>query len=525
MRRSAPVVSVFCALVFVGATALAQQTFGPRTYQRSGGKPSVFQESFAADVTQNCNGRAVFVLRVQNGDGQGNGRVSSATVALNGATLFSESDLNQTVAVLEQAVALLSQNTLRIELKSAGQLTVTVAKEFEEPVGDEKTFVFTAKQQTFTFLVVAGGAADGVLTVRNGDGAGLHLVDGGSIRLNGVEVISTTELMQGRTIRKPVNLQASNVIVADLRGDVADTLRIALKRLVDERICGEAPRLTVITPAQGAALSDATILLTGTVAGPQGTGVSVDRYAAEIDLAHVGTDADPWPWFAEVPAPAAGGAATLTATATTPDGVHATVARAIVSVVPAESLLLRTNPPSGPAPLRTDLTVQAASRSAVVRCDYDRDGDGVSDATATSTPYRARLDFNDSGLYPVSVRCTLSDGRTLTAHTLILVQSFGTIDGLLRSVWSRFTDALAQQDVDAALRVMGANEREKYGPALVGVRALLPQYVGSMRGFDSVWIERGAAHYLLRRDLNGKTYGYHIYFARDVEGVWRLVQF
>ena len=34
-----------------------------------------------------------------------------------------------------------------------------------------------------------------------------------------------------------------------------------------------------------------------------------------------------------------------------------------------------------------------------------------------------------------------------------------------------------------------------------------------------------AARYLLRGVQNGRTFGYHVYFVRDGDGVWRLQQF
>ena len=42
---------------------------------------------------------------------------------------------------------------------------------------------------------------------------------------------------------------------------------------------------------------------------------------------------------------------------------------------------------------------------------------------------------------------------------------------------------------------------------------------------DAIWIRAGMAHDLGTRLENGRTMGYHVYFARDAKGLWKVLQF
>jgi hypothetical protein len=62
--------------------------FGPKQYLRTRGKPNNYTDSFSATPGGGT-------LAVQNGDDNGNQRVSSAIVMLNGIQVFGPNDFNQ----------------------------------------------------------------------------------------------------------------------------------------------------------------------------------------------------------------------------------------------------------------------------------------------------------------------------------------------------------------------------------------------------------------------------------------------
>ena len=97
--------------------------YGPRRFDRQTGPPVNVVETFSIPA----DGIAPFTILVQNGAADSSGRVSSATIRLNGADIFTPQNFNQTVGSLTKSVTLASTNTLEVKLTSAtgSYLTVT----------------------------------------------------------------------------------------------------------------------------------------------------------------------------------------------------------------------------------------------------------------------------------------------------------------------------------------------------------------------------------------------------------------
>ncbi|MCI0372144.1 MAG: hypothetical protein L0214_12420 [candidate division NC10 bacterium] len=105
------------------ATAEAQtptRLFGPKTYARTAGAPNQFTERFCATTSSGS-----FTLIVENGK-DGENRLSSAVLTLNGQAVLRPQDLNQQAARVERVVSLHEENRLEVELRGSpgGFLTV-----------------------------------------------------------------------------------------------------------------------------------------------------------------------------------------------------------------------------------------------------------------------------------------------------------------------------------------------------------------------------------------------------------------
>src|SRR5258708_489391 len=98
--------------------------FGPTQFVRATGKPETFTEEFV-----NCESAAQYKIIVQNGDGAGKNRASSASILLNGFEVIGLSDLNQQVRRVERAVPIRQSNQLQIRLASAPGSLLTVSVE------------------------------------------------------------------------------------------------------------------------------------------------------------------------------------------------------------------------------------------------------------------------------------------------------------------------------------------------------------------------------------------------------------
>jgi hypothetical protein len=93
--------------------------FGPKKFVRTTGKPNVYNETFTvADTTQVCT------LKVYNGQ-NGQNRISSASIALNGVEVVNESEFNQQVDSIVKPVRCRGNNKMTVTLRSAPQGFVT----------------------------------------------------------------------------------------------------------------------------------------------------------------------------------------------------------------------------------------------------------------------------------------------------------------------------------------------------------------------------------------------------------------
>jgi hypothetical protein len=89
--------------------------FGPEQYVRTTGAKDVYNVTFAAPAWM----ASPFRLHIENGDAvTGQHRVSSATIAVNNATIATQSDFSQQVASLDRNITLAASNAMTVTLAS-----------------------------------------------------------------------------------------------------------------------------------------------------------------------------------------------------------------------------------------------------------------------------------------------------------------------------------------------------------------------------------------------------------------------
>ena len=136
MRKTIILTTLFLIFVaFVNSSpAIEVPLLGPVQYIRSAGKPDVYTGTFYG-----LTGEAKVI--VHNGDENGNHRVSSALVFLNGQQVFGPHDFNQQVSILEATVNLDSKNMISVELRSKPEslLTIHVVQDWDVEVNLDET--------------------------------------------------------------------------------------------------------------------------------------------------------------------------------------------------------------------------------------------------------------------------------------------------------------------------------------------------------------------------------------------------
>jgi len=119
-----------CLLIglFVSTTfAVEVIVFGPNQYLRTTGAPNVFTDTFSAIPKEGK-------LIINNGDEDGNYRISSAKVFLNGKQLFGTKDFNQQIYYLEAPINLFENNSISVELRSkpGSYFTIELIQDVEQ---------------------------------------------------------------------------------------------------------------------------------------------------------------------------------------------------------------------------------------------------------------------------------------------------------------------------------------------------------------------------------------------------------
>ena len=228
MYVSRAVAVVLSLLAFApGAAAATFDAFGPRQYTRGTGAPAPVAATFSVR-----NPRTRYTLEIRN-----NG-VSSAVVALNGATLFEPSDFHQQqTATLTRDVTLEAQNTLTVELRGQPDESLVL-----RVVGvDDDAPVITA---TAAPPPNAAGWHNGSVTVS------FACDDATSgIASCPAAVVAAAE--------------GADQVISGTARDVAGNTATARVTLDIDRT---APVITIASPAEGATVSGTQVTVTGQVA-------------------------------------------------------------------------------------------------------------------------------------------------------------------------------------------------------------------------------------------------------------------
>jgi hypothetical protein len=285
----------------------------------------------------------------------------------------------------------------------------------------------------------------------------------------------------------------------------------------------EPVQISIDSPTAGTTVMSSRILVTGMASGPRDLGITVNGFPAEVDLTPTGTISDPFRWFAEVQADT--GTVTLQATATTTTGATTSVSRD-VSFSLSDAVVLRALPASGVAPLTVGFELSTSIEPAIANYELDLDGDGAYEISSATLPAALSQDYQTPGIRTARVRLTDVNGAVYTAEAPVAIQSFPIMNAMLKAIWSRFTDTLSAGDVDGVLTQLADDAtRNKYRSSLNRIRPTLREFAAGITAIDPMWIEAGAAHYLLTRMEDGQLAGYHVYFLRDSKGIWRVAQF
>src|SRR6266568_6041065 len=202
------------------ATGDTQVVYGPTRFDTPTGSLTLHVERFALAVVP---GRR-YTLRVDNGAADGSHRVSGGSVILNGSQILSTADLGSGASGWSRVVQPLSEDTIVVGVQGTAGAYVT-ASLLSTP--DASFLVFGPERfirsgsapvtETRHFTTSATAAAPYRMCIVNGNANGTQRISSATIMVNGVSVVTQSELNQHvGGLMKEVTLQRQNTITITL---------------------------------------------------------------------------------------------------------------------------------------------------------------------------------------------------------------------------------------------------------------------------------------------------------------------
>jgi len=272
LRGIAILFSILLVVLTAAASYADVVVFGPRTYTLSDGAPEIITAPISVSACD-AHPDAVFTLEVVNGDTAGGHRVSSGTIAINGNEIVGDSDFNQQAALITKTIVLqMSGNSIAVTLKGgkpAASIAVTLRRHIDVtiPVFAAKKYVAASNgTQTFHDVFTADALTDPFTLLVNNGVDGAPAVSSGNIVLNGVEIVSSKELVAGK-IEKTVTLQASNDLAVTLSGSAGQALSAAVLR---HPVDASGPEIVLNGLTEGQPVGTPTLVVSGRAVDPSG---------------------------------------------------------------------------------------------------------------------------------------------------------------------------------------------------------------------------------------------------------------
>lgn len=269
----------------------------------------------------------------------------------------------------------------------------------------------------------------------------------------------------------------------------------------------------IISPVDGASISQDRVRVTGTVEAQGEIGVVVNGVVAFV----TGTQ-----WIAEVPLVLGSNDIAVTATDATgaQDTRHITVQ---VTQVQQPAVALKASPVSGLAPLTVRFEVQSGLDRPIVRYEFDQNGDGTIDLT-TSTFDNIEVTYTTPGLLTPTLTVTDDQGRIATATTTLQVLDATATVAMLQAKWDGLKAALAARDIPQATAAIAVGVRARFQAVFQALDADLPSIAPTLGAVAITRVTEGLAEGVVQRVQGGKAYLYFIYWAPDADGIWRIIE-
>ncbi|MCF6187137.1 MAG: putative Ig domain-containing protein, partial [Desulfobulbaceae bacterium] len=274
-------------------------------------------------------------------------------------------------------------------------------------------------------------------------------------------------------------------------------------------------RITITSPGNGETVTGADIMVTGEISNQTGleTGITVNGILALVEGGRfVANHVAPLPDT---------NAITVKAVDTAGYTDEKTV---IVNPQPTERYItINAGTVSGAAPLETTLRIGTSLLPLESPALTDQGPGTVEYLETNNNSYRIRL--TETGIYIFTVQATDEENNTYTDTVAVQVFDRDELDARLQSKWEVMKTAMSEADIEGAVQFFALNNRDVYRQQFTALSAMLPAIVTDMESCTLTDVQENRAVYDLRTVRNGEAYSFQVLFARDRDGIWRIVNF
>ena len=284
----------------------------------------------------------------------------------------------------------------------------------------------------------------------------------------------------------------------------------------DNAFATKSPITVAITsPSNGSTISRPDIMVKGTMTNTTGneTGVTVNGIVATV----YGTQ------FIANHVPLAEGASTITVTATDTAGYMETASLNVTASTTGNYITITSNIDSGIAVLEPTLRVDGYASGSMPSIEYT--GPGSVDWTNCTSYDACKVKMTTEGAYYFTSTGMGTDGNAYQDTIAITVLNKTQLDALLKAKWEGMKTALKTNDINVALNYLGAGIRAKFEGIFTLLGADLPLIISQLPGINLISVKGDGAKYYMKKSENGKEYAYFIYFAKDINGFWKIENF
>ena len=178
---------------------------------------------------------------------------------------------------------------------------------------------------------------------------------------------------------------------------------------------------------------------------------------------------------------------------------------------------------SGAAPLETTLRIRTSLLPLESPVLSDQGPGTVEYLETDGNNHHIRL--TEKGIYIFTVQATDEENNTYTDTVAVQVLDRDELDARLQAKWEAMKTAMPVGDVEEAVQFFAINNQDVFRQQFTALSTMLPAIVTDMESCTLVDIQENRAVYDLRTVRNGETYSFQVLFARDRDGIWRIVNF